>query len=76
MKKWLPKDIKDLRERYKLSQRALAELTGVTAHYIYFLEKGVKTPSKILMLLLDCVEEKLKKEGGDKKNGKGHLQKR
>ncbi|MGQ9571053.1 MAG: helix-turn-helix transcriptional regulator, partial [Thermodesulfovibrionales bacterium] len=56
MKEWLPKDIKNLRKRYKISQKTLAGLTGVTTNYIYLLEKGVKEPSKTLRLLLDCVE--------------------
>jgi DNA-binding transcriptional regulator YiaG len=62
MRKWIPKDIKNLRKKYKLSQRALGELLGVSTIYIYLLEKGVKTPSKSFKLLLDCVEEKLKKK--------------
>jgi DNA-binding transcriptional regulator YiaG len=63
MKQWLPRDIKNLRNKYKLSQRALAILTGVTTNYIYLLEKGVKTSSNTLSLLLDCVEKELKKKG-------------
>jgi len=61
MKKWTSEQIKTLRENYMLSQIKLGELLGVTTNYIYLLEKGVKVPSKTLKLLLDCVEEKLKK---------------
>lgn len=85
MKNWTPKEIKDLREKkYKLSQPAFGNLLGVTGNYIYLLEKGVKTPSKTLRLLLDCVERQLseirrsgkeneKGKESDKKHGKRHL---
>ena len=46
----------------KLAQPALGRLAGVTGHYIYLMERGMKTPSKALQLLLDSVEEKLKKK--------------
>ncbi len=65
MKKWIPSQIKSLRGKYKLTQIQLGNLLGVTTNYVYLLEKGVKEPSKTLTLLLDCVEEKLKK-GGEK----------
>lgn len=61
MKTWTPKQIKALREKYKLSQIKLGELLGVTTNYVYLLEKGVKEPSKTLKLLLDYVETDLKK---------------
>ncbi len=64
MKDWKPKDIKRLKIKYGLSQRTLGNLLGVSRNYIYYLERGEKTPSKTLRLLLDCVEEKLKKKGG------------
>lgn len=63
MKQWLPKEIKTMRKKYKFSQKALGDLTGVTTNYVYLLEKGVKQPSKTLKRLLDCVEEKYKKGG-------------
>ena len=61
MKTWTPKQIKALREKYKLSQIKLGELLGVTTNYVYLLEKGVKEPSKTLKLLLNYVETDLKK---------------
>lgn len=61
MKQWTAKQIKALRETHKISQKAMGALLGVTTNYVYLLEKGVKEPSKTLTLLLDCVEEKLKK---------------
>ena len=57
MKAWNPEDIKRLRKRLKLSQVALADRLGVSGNYVYLLEKGVKTPSKTLRLLFDCVEK-------------------
>ncbi len=84
MKNWTPKDIKTLREKKALSQPAFGNLLGVTGNYIYLLEKGVKTPSKTLRFLLDCIERQLSgiRRGGkenekgkesDKKHGKRHL---
>ena len=59
MKNWSPKNIKDLRRKYKLYQQDFGKLLGVTANYIYLMEKGVKKPSKTLRLLLDCREKQL-----------------
>jgi len=67
MKAWSPEDIIKLRKKFKLSQVILAELLGVTGNYVYLLEKGVKTPSKTLRLLLDCVERQV----NEKEKGKG-----
>lgn len=60
MKTWTPEEIKALRERFKLSQQKLSDRLGVSRNYIYLLEKGVKTPSKTLQFLLNCVEKELK----------------
>jgi len=62
MKSWTPEAIKKLREKYKLSQNSFGECLGVSRNYIYYLERGEKIPSKTLQLLLDCIEEKLKKK--------------
>jgi len=61
MKPWRPEDITNLKKKYSLSQRSLGNLLGVSRNYIYYLERGEKRPSKTIKLLLDCVEEKLKK---------------
>jgi DNA-binding transcriptional regulator YiaG len=63
MKNWTPKDIKSLRKQNKLSQYAFGNLLGVSGNYIHLLEKGVKTPSKTLRLLLDCIEKQFKEKG-------------
>ena len=73
IKRWTSKDIKNLRMKYNLSQSALADIIGVATNYVYLMEKGVRKPSKPLSLLLDCVEEKLKKKGGERKHGKRNL---
>ncbi len=62
MKKWTSKNLKTLRKKYRLSQRKLGNLLGVSEQYVYYLEREVRTPSKSLKLLLDCVEEKLKRK--------------
>ena len=62
MKRWTPGDIKKLREKYKLSQKKLGELSGVSTNYIYLLEKGVRTSSKTLSLLLDYIEREFKEK--------------
>lgn len=72
MKDWMPKEIKDLRVKYKLSQPKFGTLLGVTGTYVYLLEKGVKKPSKTLKILLGFIEGNLrqKKKGKeDKKYG-------
>ena len=58
---WTPGSIKDFRLRLGLTQKAFGKLLGVTDRYIFFLEKGVKKPSKTLQLLLDCLEKTLPK---------------
>ena len=63
MKEWTSNQIKELRGKHKITQRALGDLLGVTTNYIYLLEKGVKQPSQTLQRLLDCFEEKLQREG-------------
>ena len=57
MKSWTPEEIKKLREKYKLSQNSFGERLGVSRNYIYYLERGEKTPSKTLRLLLNYIEK-------------------
>lgn len=70
MKNWTPKEIKELRKKYNLTQRYMGELLGVSGNYIYLLEKGVKRPSKTLQILLEYIEKDLvgKEKGEVKKN--------
>lgn len=74
MKEWTKEQIQELRQRLNLYQREIAQRLGVTGEYVVYLEKGVKTPSKTLKLLLDYIErEQNEKEKGEKKHGKGNL---
>lgn len=59
---WIPERVRSLRKQYKLSKRALGELVGVSTNYIYYLEKGVRNPSKTLCLLLDRIEKELEEK--------------
>ena len=68
MKIWGPEQIRKLRDRLELTRAAFGDSLGVTGNYIYLLERGDKTPSKTLCLLLDCVEEKIKNQKGDTMN--------
>ncbi len=56
---WTAEKVRELRKQHKLSKRALGELVGVSTNYIYYLEKGVRNPSKTLCLLLDRIEKEL-----------------
>jgi DNA-binding transcriptional regulator YiaG len=57
MQIWTPEEIKSFRLSLKLSQTELAKRLGVTQNYIHMLEKGIKTPSDTLCLLLNCVKK-------------------
>jgi DNA-binding transcriptional regulator YiaG len=63
MKEWTSEDLKALRKKYKLSQKALGDLIGVTEQYVYYLERGMRTTGKPLKLLLNYVEADLKENG-------------
>lgn len=77
IKTWNPKDIERLRKQLKISRASLGERLGISRVHVYYLEKGVREPSKILRLLLDCVERQFKEnekgKESDKKHGKRHL---
>lgn len=59
MQDWPPQEIEVFRKSFRLSRRALGDLLGVSGNYIYLLEKGVKTPSKTIRILLDYVQKDL-----------------
>jgi DNA-binding transcriptional regulator YiaG len=62
MKDWTPEEIRDFRKTYKLTRRALGELTGVLVATVYKWERGLITPSKTSKLLLSRVAEDFKKK--------------
>jgi DNA-binding transcriptional regulator YiaG len=74
MDDWTPDKIKALRTALRLTQKKFSERIGVTDIYVNYLEKGVRTPSKTLKLLLNCVEKGLtemeSEKGKEAKHGK------
>lgn len=52
--KYISKNIKHYRERFRLTQEKLAEILEVSPHYIYELERGTRQPS--LKMLLQIAE--------------------
>lgn len=75
MKDWTPEEVKMLREKYHLTRRALADLTGVTVSSIYQWERGLKQTSKTVKILLSRIEEDFKRgkkteKKGEAKHGK------
>ncbi len=59
---WTPEEIRQLRNAMKLTQKAFAVEIGVTREYVNYLEKGVRTPSKIMCILLTDMEKTTKME--------------
>ena len=56
----------------KLTQKAFSERIGVTREYVNYLEKGVKTPSRMLCILMDYIQRDENEKGkGGGKRGKG-----
>ena len=70
MREWTKEDIKDLRSRLGLSQTAFGELVGITRMAVYYLERGVRTPSKTLVILMECINQKEAERRKEKKHGK------
>jgi len=66
MDAWTPERIKQLRKALEATQKAFAEMVGVTREYVNHLEKGVKIPSKTLCILFTCMEKKTKKESDER----------
>ena len=48
----LGKSIRHNREKIQLTQEQLAELLGVSSHYVYELERGLKLPSLTMLITL------------------------
>jgi DNA-binding transcriptional regulator YiaG len=63
MREWKPSDIEDFRKAYRITRRALGELLGVTVSYVYQMERGLRTPSKTLQILLSRVANDFEKKG-------------
>ena len=65
MEQWTPEYIESFRKKFKLTRRALGELTGVTVSSIYQWERGIKEPSTTAKILLSRIEADFKKKGGE-----------
>ena len=71
MRTWTKDEIIGLRKALRLSQTSFGDLIGVTRQYVYYLERGVRTPSKTLAILLECINQKeTKKKKEVKEHGK------
>ena len=70
MTNWTPQEIKELRQKMTLSQKAFADRLGITRNFVYYLERGEREPSKTLRLLLDCVANQFNEneKGKESKN--------
>ncbi len=55
--KWTAKKIRSFRKELGLTQKAFAERLGVAENYIYMLEAGLRTPGRLMQLLLDNVKK-------------------
>lgn len=66
---WTANDIKQLRQTYKLTLKALGERLGVSLKSVYYWERGERVPSKTTKILLSKISEELKEKEA-KENGK------
>ena len=62
MNMWNAEDIREFRNTYKLTRKMLGELLGVDALSVYGWEKGLRTPSKTVIILLSRIEQDFKKK--------------
>ena len=72
MIRWNAEDIKDFRNTHKLTRKKLGNFLGVDALSVYRWEKGLRTPSKTVMLLLDRIKQDFEKKKR-RVRGKGNL---
>ena len=63
MKEWKKEEIRKFRKTLGLSQEEFAKLLGVSRVYVMMLETGKRKPSSVLKKLLDCLEERQRKNG-------------
>ena len=63
MKEWKKEEIRKFRKALRLSQEEFAKLLGVSRVYVMMLETGKRKPSSVLKKLLDCLEERQRKNG-------------
>ena len=53
-----PRQIKELRERYRVSQPVFARYLNLTADYVSKLERGAKRPTGPALVLLNVIRRK------------------
>ncbi len=70
-----PAEIKATRTRAGLSQTQFANMLGVQASYIAYLENGQRNPSGTLILRYRKVEKQLQRKGGSKMTHNGRMSK-
>ena len=57
IKEWTPEKMARFRKKYRLTRRELGELLGVKVMAIYHWEKGLRSISKTIKILLTRVEK-------------------
>jgi DNA-binding transcriptional regulator YiaG len=67
---WTPDKIKELRHSLNLSQQAFGALMGVTREYVNRMEKGVKTPSRTLCILMDILPDNIRRIENENEKGR------
>jgi len=65
MKQWEADEIREFRQRLRLSRKAFGEMVGTSGNYIYLLERGDRQAGKTLKILSSMLEmQEIEKKGG------------
>lgn len=64
---WSKEEIRQFRKFLNLSQKAFAQMLGVTREYVVYLETGKRKPSQLLLNFLNCLYREYQNKGGDSK---------
>ena len=62
MKHWTPEDITAFRKAYHFTMKDLAKRVGVDPLSVYRWEKGMRTPSRTVEILLTMIEKELRRK--------------
>ena len=57
IKDWTPEQMEKFRKKYRLTRRELGELLGVKVMAIYHWERGLRSISKTIKILLTRIEK-------------------
>ena len=63
VKDWTPEKMARFRKKYHLTRRELGELLGVKVMAIYHWEKGLRSISQTIKILLTRIEKDFREEG-------------